>query len=173
MKNTFRYALNIQDYINFEKMQFKRANSVSMFFIIIFCLGIAIYNYITLQDMTYIIGTVLAVVLLVLCVAFYFSYGIKNKVLKYTSGDSSYLAMTELSVTDSTIETNNLPNQNEAGIVAIYPYSIMNVIYESEEYFYFYIGYEVKILPKSVIPQEMKEQVFKQIKSNPNCIKLK
>jgi hypothetical protein len=123
--------------------------------------------------MTYLIGTVLAVVLLVLCIAFYFSYGIKNKVLKYTNGDSSYLAMTELSVTDNTIETNSLPNQNEAGIVAIYPYSIMNVIYESEEYFYFYIGYEVKILPKSAVPQEMKQQVFSQIRRNQNYVKLK
>jgi hypothetical protein len=173
MRNTFRYALTQQDYLNFEKSQYKRANLPSYFFISLFIIVTSLYYYIANGNKSYLLGVVPMVILWGIFMAFNYNFGIKNRVNKYISSDKSYLSQVEVTITDNTIETNNLPNQNEAGIVAIYPYSIMNRIIEDENYIYFYLGFEVKILPKSAVPQEMKQQVFSQIRRNQNYVKLK
>jgi hypothetical protein len=173
MRNTFRYALTQQDYLNFEKSQYRRANLPSFFFISVVLIATSLYYYIKNNNKAYLIGVVSIVVIWGIFMACNFAFGFKYKVNKYIACDKSYLSQVEVTITDNTIETNNLPNQNEAGIVAIYPYSIMNRIIEDENYIYFYLGFEVKILPKSAVPQEMKQQVFSQIRRNQNYVKLK
>lgn len=39
---------------------------------------------------------------------------------------------------------------NEAGIISVYPFTVIRTIYEAENYFYFVIGFEVKICLKEI-----------------------
>lgn len=172
MRNTFRYALTVQDYIYFERMNMKRAFRSSMVMIVMF-LGLGVFLYITEKNLTILISFAIGSIVILLAHICSYYVSASKKAKNYVKKDNSYLKPTEITITDKTIETNNLPNENEAGMVAVYPYSIMNAIYETNEYFYFLIGNEAKILPKSAVPDEMKELVFKEIKKNPNCVFIK
>lgn len=172
MRNTFRYALTVQDYIYFERMNMKRAFRSSIVMIVMF-LGLGVFLYITEKNLTILISFVIGSIVILLAHIYSYYVSASKKANNYVKKDNSYLKLTEITITDKTIETNNLPNENEAGMVAVYPYSIMNAIYETNEYFYFLIGNEAKILPKSAVPDEMKELVFKEIKKNPNCVFIK
>lgn len=172
MRNTFRYTLTVQDFIRFEQMNAKRTMRSSVFMIVMF-LGLGVFYYITEKNTAILIGFAVAAAFGIIFYAYNYYISLKKKVDNYTGKDSSYLKPTEITITDKAIETNNLPDENEAVILAIYPYSIMSVIYETNDYFYFFIGNEAKILPKSAVPNEMKELVFKEIKKNPNCIFIK
>lgn len=172
MRNTFRYALTVQDYIHFERMNMKRAFRSSIVMIVMF-LGLGVFLYITEKNLTILISFAIGSIVILLAHICSYYVSASKKAKNYVKKDNSYLKPTEITITDKTIETNNLPNENEAGMVAVYPYSIMNAIYETNEYFYFLIGNEAKILPKSAVPDEMKELVFKEIKKNPNCVFIK
>lgn len=172
MRNTFRYALTVQDYIHFERMNMKRAFRSSIVMIVMF-LGLGVFLYITEKNLTILISFAIGSIVILLAHICSYYVSASKKAKNYVKKDNSYLKPTEITITDKTIETNNLPNENEAGFVAVYPYSIMNAIYETNEYFYFLIGNEAKILPKSAVPDEMKELVFKEIKKNPNCVFIK
>lgn len=172
MRNTFRYVLTLQDYIYFERMNMKRAFRSSIVMIVMF-LGLGVFLYITEKNLTILISFSIGSIVILLAHICSYYVSASKKAKNYVKKDNSYLKLTEITITDKTIETNNLPNENEAGMVAVYPYSIMNAIYETNEYFYFLIGNEAKILPKSAVPDEMKELVFKEIKKNPNCVFIK
>ena len=94
----------------------------------------------------------------------------KKRVKRILAADSNYLTANEITIDDKAIEIKNIPNENQAGIVAVYPYSVMSVIYETTDYFYFFIGTEVKILAKKNIPQESAQYVKKIISSKRNYI---
>lgn len=172
MRMTFRYSLTEDDYINFEKLntsrQFKALLFPMMFFI--FC---GIFMYAKERDYIFIIFIVTMVLLLVLSYFVLLPYSAKKRVKTYLNGDRSYLLPTEITIDDKKIESKNIPEENEAGIIGIYPYSIMRMIIENEDYIFFYISNEVKVLPKRAIPQEFKETVFELIKKNGNYTYMK
>lgn len=171
MKNTFRYSLAEEDYLNCETFHMKKNGNFLLMFIfsgsIVFYF---IYLAIVQKNVYYVPSIVFFIAFIVLYTIYLFKIKVKKEVKKYVFSDKSYLGLNEITIDDKAMESKNIPNENEAAIVTIYPYSIMKAIYETNEYFYFYIGDEVKILPKRVIPQEMQEAVFKAIKSNKNCI---
>lgn len=172
MRNTFRYTLTVQDYIHFERMNMKRAFRSSIVMIVMF-LGLGVFLYITEKNLTILISFAIGSIVILLAHIYSYYVSASKKANNYVKKDNSYLKLTEITITDKAIETNNLPNENEAGMVAVYPYSIMNAIYETNDYFYFLIGNEARILPKSAVPDEMKELVFKEIKKNSNCFFIK
>lgn len=172
MRNTFRYALTVQDFIHFERMNIKRAFRPSIVMIVMF-LGLGVFLYITEKNLTMLISFSVGSIVILLAHIYSYYVSASKKANNYVKKDNSYLKSTEFTVTDKAIETNNLPSENEAGIVAIYPYSVMTAIYETNEYFYFLIGNEARILPKSAVPDEMKDLVFKEIKKNSNCVFIK
>ncbi len=104
---------------------------------------------------------------------YFYNTGIEKKVKKYIAADTQYLSPCEITVDENTVEYKNIPRMNEAGIISVYPFTVIRTIYEAENYFYFVIGFEVKILPKRDIPDEMKQQVFNQIKKNANYLFIK
>lgn len=173
MKNTFRCSLTRQDYISFEKTKQK------MYFIkplLIFgAVGMVFIAYaaITSKNYTLLIAMAISLVLAFVFCAYSYNVTVKKTVDNYLKGDSSYLKPIEFTVDENTVEIKNLPEENEAGTVGIYPYSIMNAIYENEKYFYFIVGMEAKILPKVAVPEAMKAAVFSAIKNNPNCVFVK
>lgn len=173
MKNTFRSTLNKEDFISWERLQFKRSRLIPALIMAVMFVVYAVYYYITIQDLTLVIATVTAAVLCGAYALYMYNRGIEKRVERYIHSDSQYLSPYEITIDDSTIEYKNMPMINEAGIVIVCPYSVMRAIYETENYFYFYIGFEIKILPKRDIPDEMKQQVFAQIKKNRNCFFVK
>ena len=173
MRNTFRYSLNCQDFINFEKFNMKKQSNIMFTFFLMVIVFFAIYCYMVFNSYYGLIFAAVFAVLAGLMLFCSFKISPKKRVNNYLKKDNSYLKTTEITITDKAIETNNLPNENEAGIVAIYPYSVMNAIYETDDYFYFFIGNEARILPKSAVPNEMKELVFKEIKNSQKCIFVK
>lgn len=173
MRNTFRYSLTLDDYIKFYQMQYKRSLLPKYVLLWSIFIMFALYYSFVNKNIYFVIGTVFAVIITIPFVIYQLKKGAFKKEVDLIKGIPSYFKQTEITITDKTIETNNLPDLNEAGIIAVYPYSIMNVIYETNDYFYFVIGAEAKILPKSAIPNEMKKWVFEEIKKNPNCVFVK
>lgn len=176
MKNTFRYALSFEDYLNFEKFSYKlKKTGTASVLLIMFATGYLVYSIVRYKELSAEYYFYYAVVVITLIASTFYGYKIapKQKAKKYTSADSSYFGMNEITVDEKTVEIKNIPEENQAGIVCVYPYTVMNAIYETEKYFYFLVGSEVKILPKNAVPDEMKTVVFRDIKNNPNCIFVK
>lgn len=173
MRNIFRYSLTEEDYLSFEKMQLKRRVVLSTIVMTVCFLAIGFYNYIASKNPSILIGSIIAAVIALLTFAVLYITTVKRRVKRYIFMDSSYLGENEIIIDNNAIEIKNIPKENEAGIISIYPYKIMRAIVENNDYFYFYIGMEAKILPKRSIPNEMKQQIFSNIKNNKNYVYIK
>ncbi len=173
MKNTFRYSLSRQDYIAFEKMKTKLNTIRPVIFLAFFALAFCIYWYVSTKDLVFLVCTLVLFAIYICSVAYKYYISSKKAVDKYLSLDDGYLKSAEFSVDSYGIESRGLPEENESMVITAYPYSIMNAIYETEDYFYFFVGFEVKILPKSAVPPQMQATVFGQIKKNTNCVFVK
>lgn len=176
MKNTFRYALSFEDYLNFEKFSYKvRKTGTASVLLIMLATGYLVYTVIRYKTLSpeYYFYYGVVVVTLIASIIFSSKIAPKTRVKRYTTKDSSYFSTNEITVDEKTVEIKNIPEENQAGMVCVYPYTVMNAVYETEKYFYFLVGSEVKILPKDAVPNEMKAVVFRDIKSNPNCIFVK
>lgn len=172
MKTTFKYALKEEDYLFFEKTFAKRQFRAVLFPALIFVIY-TIFVFTKSHDFT--ILFFLIAIILGMAIGYFvcIPISLKRKVKTYTDNDKSYFSPVEITIDDKKIEYKNIPEENEAGIIGIYPYSIMRAIIENKDYIYFYISNEVRILPKSAIPQEFKETVFNNIKKNANYTYMK
>lgn len=173
MKNIFRYSLTEKDYLSFEKMQLKRRVVLSIIVLTVCFLAIGFYNYIAAKNTSILILSVIAAVISILLFSVMYTITAKRRVKRYIFMDSSYLGENEIIIDNNTVEIKIIPKENEAGIIAVYPYKIMRAIVENNDYFYFYIGMEAKILPKRCIPDEMRQQIFSNIKNNKNYVYMK
>lgn len=167
----FTYTPCFDDYISFEKFKFKRNRSLLFTYIIcVFFIAMGIYDVIVSKDYQMLIFAAAMALIDVLTAVYEIKILPKKRVKRILAADSNYLTANEITIDDKTIEIKNIPNENQAGIVAVYPYSVMSVIYETTDYFYFFIGTEVKILAKKNIPQESAQYVKKIISSKRNYI---
>lgn len=173
MKNTFRSTLKKEDFIVWERLQFKRSKLIPMLITALMFIVFSIYYLIVNRNFTLIIATVIAFVVCGAYFLYFYNTGIEKRVKKYIAADAQYISPCEITVDENTVEYRNIPMMNEAGIINVYPFTVIRTIYETENYFYFVIGFEVKILPKRDIPDEMKQQVFNQIKKNANYLFIK
>ncbi|HBN39090.1 MAG TPA: hypothetical protein DD404_06130 [Ruminococcaceae bacterium] len=167
----FTYTPCFDDYISFEKFKFKRNRSLLFTYIIcVFFIAMGIYDVIVSKDYQMLIFAAAMALIDVLTAVYEMKILPKKRVKRILAADSNYLTANEITIDDKAIEIKNIPNENQAGIVAVYPYSVMSVIYETTDYFYFFIGTEVKILAKKNIPQESAQYVKKIISSKRNYI---
>lgn len=165
----FTYTPCFDDYISFEKFKFKRNRSLLFTYIIcVFFIAMGIYDVIVSKDYQMLIFAAAMALIDVLIAVYEMKILPKKRVKRILAADSNYLTANEITIDDKAIEIKNIPNENQAGIVAVYPYSVMSVIYETTDYFYFFIGTEVKILAKKNIPQESAQYVKKIISSKRN-----
>lgn len=170
----FIYTPTTEDYIAFEKFKYKRNKTFLFTYIIcLFFILMALYDFFTTKSYDRIIFAAALVVMNVIVTIYTTSIASKKKVKNMISKDMNYLTPNEITIDEKTIEIKNIPQPNQMGIVSVYPYSIMNVIYETEECYFFFLGIEVKILPKRAIPQENKEYVEKTIRNNKNYVFVK
>ena len=58
-------------------------------------------------------------------------------------------------------------------LIGFYPYLTLGAIIETKEYLYFIATTGTNIVPKSIIPQEIKENVLKIIKKIPAILRKK
>lgn len=174
MMAEFIYSLTFDDYVNFEKFKLKR-NKTSFFSYImcLFFIATGVYDAVVYKNHYLIIIAI--IMILFVCATTLYSLKIapKKRVKNLLTLDSTYLCQNKAVIDDKAIETRNIPYENQAGIVAVYPYSVMSVIYETEDYYYFFIATEVKILPKRAIPPELSDYVKKVISNNKNYMFIK
>lgn len=172
MKTTFKYALTKEDYLFFEKIFAKRQFRSVLFPALIFVIY-TISVFVRSHNFTILFFSF--AVLLGIAIGYFVCIPalIKRKVKTYTNSDKSYFSPVEITIDDKKIESKKLFEESAAEIIGIYPYSIMRAIIENENYIYFYISNEVRILPKAAIPQEFKETVFSNIKKNTNYTYMK
>lgn len=170
----FVYSLTFDDYLGFEKFKLKR-NKTSFFSYImcLFFIAIGVYDAVVYKNL-YLVFIAVIMVLFGFATSFYsLKIAPKKRVFNLLSLDSTYLCQNRAVINDKAIEISNIPQENQAGIVAVYPYSVMSVIYETEECYYFFIATEVKILPKRVIPPDLSDYVKKVISNNRNYLFIK
>lgn len=169
----FTYSLTYDDYLNFEKFRLKKNRTAFLSYIIcIAFLTMGVYDAVAYKSYEMIIVAAILVLVELVTMLYTLNISPKKRVNKYISLDSSYLGEKEITIDEKAIELKYIPKLNEAAVVAIYPYSIMTAIYETEEYYYFILNSEVKILPKKVIPAEISESVKKIISKNGNYMYL-
>lgn len=168
MKNTFRSTLNKEDFVVWERLQYKRSRLIPTLITAFMFLVFSSFYSIAEKNYTLIIATVTAFAVCGAYFLYVYKIGIEKKVERYIAADTQYLSPCEITIDENTVEYKNMPMINEAGIINVYPYTVIRAIYETENYFYFNVGFEVKILPKRDIPDQMKQQVFSQIKKNAN-----
>lgn len=170
----FTYSLTFDDYLAFESFNIKRNKNVFFtYFICLLILANGVYD--AVANKSYFMLIIAAAFIVAEAISTFYSVKIapKKRINKMISLDASYLGQNEIILDDRAVEIKNIPAQNEAGTVCIYPYSVMTVIYETEEYYYFFISNEVKILPKGIIPDEYREYVKKTLSKNQNYMFVK
>ncbi|MDE5973618.1 MAG: hypothetical protein K2G73_02975 [Eubacterium sp.] len=173
MKNTFRVTPNKDDFVIWEKLQFKRSRLIPTLITAFMFIAFFAFYLIAEKNSSLIIAAVIAFVVCGAYFLYVYNVGIEKKVERYLAADAQYLSPCEITIDENTVEYRNIPMMNEAGIINVYPYSVIRAIYETENYFYFNVGFELKILPKRDIPDQMKQQVFNQIKKNANYFYIK
>lgn len=165
----FIYSLTYDDYISFEKFKLKRNKTA--FFSYITCLLfliMGVYDAVVYKTFQIIVIAVIMIFAVFVSTAYSVNIAPKKRVKKYISLDPAYLGQKEIIVDEKKIEIKNIPAENEGAVVAVYPYSVMTAIYETSEYYYFFAGSEVKLLPKKAVPAELSENVNKFVKNNKN-----
>lgn len=176
MRNTFKYTLTFEDYLSFEKLKVKmRRGNLFIGVLLVVVSSFILYNTIKngyVGQMYYFYYGIFSAIAIIMAL-YNNMIAPKRSVKKYINRDSSYLGENQITIDSDAVEIKTIPAEKQAGTVCIYPYNVMAIIYENQDYFYFSVGSEVKILPKRVIPNEMKEDVFKSIESNSNCVLIK
>lgn len=173
MKNTFRVTPNKEDFVIWERLQFKRSRLIPTLITAFMFILFSAFYLIAEKNLTLSIATIIAFAVFGAYFLYVYNVGIEKKVEKYLAADAQYLSPCEITIDENTVEYRNMPKRNEAGIINVYPYSVIRAIYETENYFYFYVGFELKILPKRDIPDQMKQQVCNYIKQNANYFFIK
>lgn len=172
MRNTFRYAPEMEDYIKYYTATLKGFYSMKAGMFCVFFIAMAVYYGVLEKNLTYTIGLVICAAIMGLSLLYTLKVGIKKKAIKQISKSKEFFENREITITPNSIETRNLPEDNEAQIIGIYPYNIMKLIYETSDQFIFIVGGEAKLLPKRIIPPEMQEEVFENIRKSNKCVKI-
>lgn len=174
MKNTFRYILKAEDFCKFYKQSYKKAYVTSAITSAIVFALLGLYCMVIVKNMALAIGMISAVVITSAYSLLKQTFAPQKMAKNAIKGaPEQYLRESEITISDKAIELNNLPVGDEPCVIAIYPFSMMRLILENDEYFYFYIDLEVKILPKRDIPPQMSEDVFRQIRKNKRYVYFK
>lgn len=173
MTNSFNYSLKAENFIDFERFYFKKF-VLPRSFIFFAMFAAVLFVEIFSEKNPYIIG-ICAAAAAVFAFSLYYRYtvGIKKKVNKYINCDSAYLGEVKLTMDSYTAQWQNIPSPGEAEITTVYPFSVMNVIYDTEKFYCFQVGTEAKILPKDVIPPLIKVLVDGRITQQKNYVKIK
>lgn len=172
MKNTFRYHLTLEDYISYNKNAYKKSAITASIISGALIAIISIYYSFLIKNTIILIGVVLSIIILAAYNFYMYNKGIEKRFIKMYGNCKFYFEEKEITVTPDSIESKNFPDAEGAGLVGIYPYSIMKVIYETDTLFVFVIGNEAKLMPKRAVPPEMQEEVFAMLRSRKKYMKL-
>lgn len=173
MRCSFKIRLSKEDLVFFEQFAFKKFQLPGMLMTMPFIFIIAVYDGIAENAMPIITGALISAATIIIAFFLYYKIGLKRKVEKYIRKEPLYLAETEITIDDGTLESRIASNEGETNISTAYPYSVITVIYETEGYFFFRIANEAKLLPKDKIPQEMREAVFQSVRKSGKCTAVK
>ena len=149
MDYKFNYSLDKNDLINFELFKLKSSKFMSMIYITVLIM-LVMNTYYAFSEKNY--AYLLIPALYIVAIGIYLFYVKKIR-------------------PDIRVKFKTLPkNEGEPMLIGFYPYLTLGAIIETKEYIYFIATTGTNIVPKSIIPQEIKENVLKIIKKNPNYL---
>lgn len=172
MDYKFNYSLDKNDLINFELFKIKSSKFMSMIYITVLIM-LVMNTYYAFSEKNY--AYLLIPALYIVAIGIYLFY-IKKirpdmRVKRCIKADVTYSEPREVTISEKSIEFKTLPkNEGEPMLIGFYPYLTLGAIIETKEYIYFIATTGTNIVPKSIIPQEIKENVLKIIKKNPNYL---
>lgn len=172
MRDTFRYSLTLDDYLSYNRTAYKKSITAMSVLGGSFIVITAVYYYVLMKNAAIFIGLAVAVAIAAAYMLYMYNVGIKKRFIRQNGNSRYYFEEKEITITPDSIETKNFPDADSAGIVGIYPYSIMKVIYETDELFVFIIGNEAKMFPKRAVPPQMREEVFNRLRGRRKYMKL-
>lgn len=172
MDYKFNYSLDKKDLINFELFKLKRSKFMNMIYITVLIV-LVINTYYAFSEKNY--AYLLIPALYIVAIGIYLFY-IKKirpdiRVKRCIKADVTYSELREVTISEKCVEFKTLPkNDSEPMIIGFYPYLTLGAIIETKEYLYFIATTGTNIVPKSVIPLEIRENVLKIIKKNRNYL---
>ena len=172
MDYKFNYSLDKKDVINFELFKLKRSKFMNMIYITVLIV-LVINTYYAFSEKNY--AYLLIPALYIVAIGIYLFY-IKKirpdiRVKRCIKADVTYSELREVTISEKCVEFRTLPkNDSEPMIIGFYPYLTLGAIIETQEYLYFIATTGTNIVPKSVIPLEIRENVLKIIKKNRNYL---
>lgn len=171
MNFTFNYILNKQDLINFELFKLKGSRFMTMLYLSALIV-IGIGTYYSVKEKEYVYFLIMALYVLVIGLFSLYISKIRPKIRaeRCIKKDATYTELRQITIDDSCIEFKTLPKENEPMLLAVYPYSIVETIIETKNYIQFVLPSGTNIVPKSAIPQEMRADVIKCLKTNMNYV---
>lgn len=172
MRNTFRYIPTQDDYIKCYGAMSKTYYSMPA---VVLCgiFGImAVYYAFADRNLIYAASFIVCAAVLGFTFLYLIKFGIKKRTIKQISKSDEFFEAGEITITPRTIEIKNLPEEGKAQIIGIYPYNIMKVIYETPEQFIFVLGSVTRFLPKRIVPPQLQEEVFADIRKSNKCFNI-
>ncbi|MCC8072594.1 MAG: hypothetical protein LIO62_00490 [Clostridiales bacterium] len=176
--NDIEYELNFsltrKDYISFEVMKFRQQRTGIIAFT--FCcviLAVGIHYAISQDDYIYLISTAVMLAAVIFEMIYLSKVRPKRRVDKLLSNDETYTSPVRMKISPDFVELESVPKENEPMVIGVYPFGVINAIFETSEYYYLYLTAEVKILPKNIIPKEIDENIKKILRSKAQYAKLK
>ena len=164
MDYKFNYSLDKNDLINFELFKLKSSKFMSMIYITVLIM-LVMNTYYAFSEKNY--AYLLIPALYIVAIGIYLFYVKKIRpdirVKRCIKADVTYSEPREVTISEKSIEFKTL-------LIGFYPYLTLGAIIETKEYLYFIATTGTNIVPKSIIPQEIKENVLKIIKKNPNYL---
>lgn len=171
MSFTFNYILDKQDLINFELFKLKGSRFMTMLYLsALIVIGIGTYYSVKEKEYVYFLIMALYVLVIGLFSLYISKIRPKKRADKCIKKDATYTELRQITVNDNCVEFKTLPKENEPMLLAVYPYNIINAIIETKNYIQFVLPSGANIVPKAAIPQEMRADVIKCLKTNMNYV---
>lgn len=153
----FTFTPQIEDYMQFQKFRVKLTKMVPIYYV--YCVGMfafGVYQTVQTKQIYFLCATLLLVLLFGISLFYTQKTMPKKRILQAVKKDNSLLAAQEVTVTDSALEINTLPNEKECAVCAVYPLSMLRAVFETQDAFNIMIpGIDAVLLPKREMEQKI------------------
>lgn len=172
MDYKFNYSLDKKDLISFELFKLKSSRFMGVIYITVLIM-LVMNTYYALSEKNYMYLLIPALYIIAIGIYTYYVTKVrpKKRAERCIKNDVTYGEPREVTISEGSVEFKTLPkNDGEPMLIGVYPYMTLGAIIETKEYIYFVAATGTNILPISIIPLEIRANVLKNIKKNPNYV---
>ena len=172
MDYKFNYSLDKKDLINFELFKLKSSKFMNMVYITVLIM-LVMNTYYAFSEKNYVYLLIPALYIVAIGVYIFYITKIRpnKRAKRCIKSDVTYSETREVTISEKSVEFKTLPkNDGEPMLIGVYPYMTLGAIIETKEYLYFIATTGTNIVPISIIPLEIRANVLKIIKKNPNYL---